>query len=78
MVDHIEMEQRRFGVSDVASESLEGLVTALVIIFVRGFRQFIICKWMQSIYRHKIHQTYFQKFEVYASDIRPQQHYFEL
>ena len=34
---------------------------------MRGLRQFALHKWMRSIYKHYIHQTYCQHFEVYAS-----------
>ena len=31
-----------------------------------GLPQFTLCKWRQSIYKHKIHQSYNTNFEVYS------------
>ena len=44
--------------------SLVGLVTGLVIIYV-WLALIFPAKWMQSIYKHNIHQIYHQNFEVY-------------
>ena len=45
--------------------SLEGLVTGLVITYVSiALISHAHVKWSQSIYKHKIHQPYYQNFEV--------------